>query len=66
MMGLNHNLSTSNSASLNEGVSVFGNPRHARLSALQTLAIKDLLGITVRQCMVSSYHYKRHTVSFQQ
>ncbi len=51
---LNTNLSTSNSTSLNENVRVFGSPCQGKLSVLQKLAIKDLLGVTVGHCVC--YH----------
>ncbi|XP_076851814.1 uncharacterized protein LOC143508558 [Brachyhypopomus gauderio] len=51
---INNKLSTSNSSSLNENVRVFGTPCHGKLSALQTIAIKNLLGVTVRHC--ECYH----------
>lgn len=51
---LNSNVSSSNSSSLNENVRVFGNPCHRKLSALEKLAIKDLLSVTVEHCVC--YH----------
>lgn len=52
---LNSHLSSCNSASLNEDVRVFGNPCHGKLSASEKFAIKDLLGVTVSQCVC--YHH---------
>lgn len=47
-------LHSCNSASLNENVRVFGKPCHGTLSPSQSSAVKNLLGVTVSQCVF--YH----------